>query len=243
MGAIRRLFRRTAKRQDGKGGDLQRRLGLRFKNPALLNQALTHRSISDGASQNFERLEFLGDAIVSHVVSAHLYDRYSGDSEGDLTLKRSTLVSKSFLARVGEDLALHRFLQVERGVKLGDPKVRRNLVGDAVEALIGAIYVDGGMREAERFIKRTILKREADAATYVNHKGLLIEYCHQLQMGRPRFQLLATEGPEHDKNFVVQVRIGSRTFESAQANNKKAAEQIAAEQALEELMQEHPDLD
>ncbi|MEE9163031.1 MAG: ribonuclease III, partial [Candidatus Neomarinimicrobiota bacterium] len=203
--------------------------------------ALTHRSIGDDSSQNFERLEFLGDAILSHVVSAYLYSRYPGESEGDLTMRRSTLVSKRFLAQVGEGMGLHRHLQVDSGVRLADAKVRRNLVGDAMEALVGALFLDGGIAAAERFIRRTVLKREAEAATYVNRKGRLIEICHQLQLGKPRFKLLATKGPEHDKNFVVQVRIGSRTFESAQATNKKAAEQEAAGIALEVLEREQFD--
>ncbi len=238
---FRRLFGQKKRRLLTGPAELQRRLGLRFRHTALLEQALTHRSMGDGSSQNFERLEFLGDAILSHVVSAHLYTRYPGESEGDLTLRRSTLVSKRFLAQVGEGMDLHRYLQVDSGVRLTDAKVRRNLVGDAMEALVGALFLDGGIAAAERFIKRTVLKREAEAATYVNRKGRLIEICHQLQLGKPRFKLLATKGPEHDKNFVVQVRIGSRTFESAQATNKKAAEQEAAGIALELLEQERFD--
>ncbi len=220
-------------------GQLERRLlGYRFRNRRLLEQALTHRSISDSSSRNFERLEFLGDAVLSHVVSAHLYTKHSLDSEGELTLKRSALVSKKFLAGVGEELGIHRFLQVDSGVKLSDARVRHNLVGDAMEALIGAIYLDGGMIRAERFIRRKLLNRAEDAASLVNHKGRLIELCHQRGLGNPRFQLLKTKGPEHDKEFVVQVRIGSRTFRVAQADNKKAAEQEAAERALKVLRQE-----
>lgn len=238
MVSIRRLFRKKTPRQNGKLGELQRRLGVHFKDITLLHLALTHRSASDATDQSFERLEFLGDAIISHVVSAHLYTSYPSDSEGELTLRRSTFVSKSFLARVGEDLGLQHFLQVDSGVKLSNAKVRRNLVGDAVESLLGAIYLDGGMAAAEQFVKHRVLNREVEAAAYINHKGRLIELCHHHQLGKPRFDLLATKGPEHDKNFVVQVRIGTRTFASAQANNKKAAEQEAAELALSVLEEE-----
>jgi ribonuclease-3 len=218
--------------------DLEKRLGHRFKNTQLLQQALTHRSIADSSGRNFERLEFLGDAVLSHLVSAHLFTNYPDHSEGELTLKRSALVSKRFLADIGEEMAIHRFLQVNSGVQLDEIKVRRNLVGDAMEALIGAIFLDGGMASADRFIARVLLNREKVADEFINHKGRLIELCHQKDLGNPRFQLLKTKGPEHDKRFVVQVRIGSRRFESAQANNKKAAEQEAAGFALDVLMQE-----
>ena len=238
VASFRRLLDSLKRRQANKTGDLERRLGHRFKYPYLLEQALTHRSVTDSSSHNFERLEFLGDAVLSHAVSAYLYANYGNDSEGDLTRRRSELVSKSFLSRVGEDLEVHRFLQVDGGVRLSDVKVRRNLVGDAMEALIGAIYLDGGMAVVERFISRALLKREKVAARYVNHKGRLIEFCHQRGLGNPRFQLLKTKGPEHDKSFVVQVRIGKRTFKSAQADNKKAAEQEAAGLALDILLQE-----
>lgn len=238
MALFRRLLDIIQRHPEGKTGELERRLGYRFRNPLLLEQALTHRSVTDSAHRNFERLEFLGDAVLSHVVSAHLYANYQADSEGELTLRRSALVSKRFLSGIGEQLGVHRFLQVDSGVQLDDARVRRNLVGDAMEALIGAIYLDGGIAVTERFISQRLLKREKETAEFVNHKGRLIEFCHQRDLGNPRFQLLSTKGPEHDKNFMVQVRIGSRTFESAQANNKKAAEQEAAKLALGVLMQE-----
>ena len=217
---------------------LEKRLGHRFKDSQLLEQALTHRSLANSSSRNFERLEFLGDAVLSHLVSAHLFRRHPGHSEGELTLGRSALVSKRFLADIGEELGIHRFLKVDSGVQLDDAKVRRNLVGDAMEALIGALYLDGGMPAADKFITRALLKREQEAAGFINFKGQLIELCHQQGLGNPRFQLLKTKGPEHDKRFVVQVRIGSRTFQSALANNKKAAEQEAAGLALDVLRQE-----
>ncbi|MFB0515510.1 MAG: ribonuclease III [Candidatus Neomarinimicrobiota bacterium] len=238
MRLFRHLLENIQKSPIGKTGDLEQQLGHHFKNPHLLEQALTHRSVADSSHRNFERLEFLGDAVLSHVVSAHLYATYQAGSEGELTLRRSALVSKRFLADIGEKLSVHRFLQVDSGVHLSDAKVRRNLVGDAMEALIGAIYLDGGMTVAERFIQRELLKREKETAGFVNHKGHLIELCHQRGLDNPRFQLLKTKGPEHDKKFVVQVRIGTRTFESAQANNKKAAEQEAAGLALGILLQE-----
>ena len=228
---LREQFSTTPANRDRQ---LERRINYRFGNRRLMERALTHRSVSDKPRENFERLEYLGDAVLSHVVSAHLFDRNPGDSEGELTMGRSALVNRYHLARVAEDLELPRFLRVSGGVRLGDPRVRRNMSGDALEALIGAIYLDGGIIAAERFIKRHFLGRRRTAEA-VNYKGRLIEFCHQMNLGNPRFHLLRTHGPEHDKKFVVRVRVGSRTFESARANNKKAAEQEAAELALEAL--------
>jgi ribonuclease-3 len=204
----------------------------------LLEQALTHRSLGEGSHQNLERLEFLGDAVLSHVISAWLYQNHPAETEGGLTLRRSALVSKKFLSRVGQELGIHKYLQVNSGVRLSNEKVRTNLVGDAMEALVGAIYLDGGMRSVEKFICSMLLQRYDDDTKLNNYKGQLIELCHQNGLGNPRFHLMDTQGPEHDKQFEVQVRIGTRTFDSAQANNKKAAEQAAAKLALNDLLDE-----
>ncbi len=217
---------------------LEDRLGHIFRDPRLLQLALTHRSVTDQSRQNFERLEFLGDAVLSHVVSVHLYTHFQDATEGDLTMRRSALVNKDLLAKVGQDVGVHQFIQVNSGVNLKDPKVRRNLSGDVFEALIGALYLDGGMPAADRFIRRYVLKRARTGRQIENSKGRLIEVCHRRDLGNPKFQLLRTKGPEHDKKFVVRVRIGSRTFQSAQADTKKAAEQEAAGLALEALDRE-----
>ena len=235
---LHRLLRRVTRQSPRETNQLEKRLGYRFKDNRILEQALTHKSVSDLSQQNFERLEFLGDAVLSHVVSAHLYNRYERATEGNLTQRRSALVNKDILSQIGQELGVHRFIRVNSGVRLGDTRVRRNLVGDALEALIGALYLDGGMAAAERFILNKLVKRRRKAGEIVNRKGDLIEYCHQMDLGTPRFRLVQTKGPEHDKKFVVQVKIRSRTFERAQADNKKAAEQEAADLALNALTQE-----
>jgi ribonuclease-3 len=235
---FRRLFPIVPKFRRKWTNEIERLLNYRFKRPFLLEQALTHRSISEGSHRNLERLEFLGDAVLSHVISTYLYKNFPDEAEGGLTLRRSALVSKKFLSSVGQELGIHNFLQVNSGVHLSNEKVRTNLVGDAMEALIGAIYLDGGMRSVEQFIRSELLQRYQDDTKFENYKGQLIEFCHHKGLGNPRFHLLDTQGPEHDKQFEVQVRIGSRTFESAQANNKKAAEQEAAELAMDVLKEE-----
>lgn len=203
-----------------------------------MERALTHRSVTEFSHQNLERLEFLGDAVLSHVISAYLYRRYKQATEGELTRRRSALVNKDILFRSGQSMELHRFIRVNRGVKLSDSRVQRNLVGDAMEALIGALYLDGGMVAAEKFIFGRLVRQQKESGEIINNKGRLIEFCHQMNLGSPRFRLIKTKGPEHDKQFVVQVKIRSRTFEQAQADNKKTAEQNAAELAMEALSRE-----
>ena len=217
---------------------LEKRLGYRFSDPRLLELALTHRSLGEGSSSNFERLEYLGDAILTFIISDYLYGKSPGDSEGDLTLRRSALVNKNHLADVGGELGLHRYIRAGGGVNLSDAKVRRNLMGDAYEATVGALYLDGGLDAAQRFVRRTVVRQGKDDGKDENYKGRLIEFCHQSNLAAPRFKLVATEGPEHDKSFLVRVQIGSRSFEPASADNKKAAQQAAAGNALSVLNQE-----
>ncbi|MCH8326964.1 MAG: ribonuclease III [Candidatus Marinimicrobia bacterium] len=214
---------------------LEQDIGYTFRNRALLTQALTHRSLTDLPHENLERLEFLGDAILEQIVSVHLFNQNPTASEGELTMRRSALVNKEFLADAGEAIGLHRYLLVESGVRLDDHKVRRNLVGDATESLIGALFLDGGLEATKRFIHSRIIDHSLLVAGIVNYKGQLIELCHQRGIGKPRFHLLQTRGPEHDKQFVVQVRVGQQTFMRAESDTKKAAEQAAAKMALTEL--------
>ena len=215
--------------------ELEKRIRYRFRDLGLLELALTHRSISDVSHRNLERLEFLGDAVLSQLVSERLFMRFPSASEGDLTMRRSALVNKKYLAKVGEDLDLHKYLKVSTGVNLKDEKVRQNLGGDALEALLGAIYLDGGMGAAKKFILRNIWVLGGTAKKIENPKGRLIEFCHRTDHGSPKFILLGMDGPEHNKNFQVQVQIKGQLFDAASGQSKKAAEQAAALIALNEL--------
>jgi len=215
--------------------ELEKRIDYRFRDLQLLELALTHRSISDVPHRNLERLEFLGDAVLSHLVSERLFLRFPSATEGDLTMRRSALVNKSYLAKVGENLELHKYLIVSTGVNLADEKVRQNLGGDALESLLGAIYLDGGMRAAKKFILRHIWALGGTAKKIENPKGRLIEFCHSTNIGSPKFMLLGMEGPEHNKNFQVQVQIKGQLFDVANGRSKKTAEQAAALNALNDL--------
>lgn len=150
-------------------------------------------------------------------------------------MRRSALVNKKYLAKVGETLELHKYLNVSNGVNLKDDKVRQNLGGDALESLLGAIYLDGGMRAAKKFTLRHIWVLGGKATKIDNPKGRLIELCHRTDLGSPRFILLRMEGPEHNKNFQVQVQVKNQLFDVASGRSKKAAEQAAALVALDKL--------
>ncbi|MCK4578760.1 MAG: ribonuclease III [Candidatus Marinimicrobia bacterium] len=215
---------------------LESRLGYFFRKPELLALALTHRSVSDLPQRNFERLEFLGDAVLSHVVSDHFYAGDKSASEGDLTLQRSALVNKDVLAEIGESLGISEFINVQSGVDLDDAKVRRNMTGDVLESIIGAIYRDGGLQPVTRFIRKHIISQYDSVRETVNYKGQLLEYCHQHNLANPRFQIIKTAGPEHDKQFTVRVKIAARSFAQAEGHTKKAAEQAAADAALNDLL-------
>lgn len=219
----------------GGRSELEKKIDYRFRDLRLLELALTHRSLSDAPHRNLERLEFLGDAVLSHLVSKRLFMRFPSATEGDLTMRRSALVNKKYLAKVGETLELHKYLKVSSGVNLKDDKVRQNLGGDALESLLGAIYLDGGMRAANKFTLRHIWVLGGKATKIENPKGRLIELCHRTELGSPKFILLGMEGPEHDKKFQVQVQVNKQLFEAASGRSKKAAEQAAAFIALNEL--------
>lgn len=227
---LRRLFRRNPELSH-----LQQKLGYFFSNPDLLVQSLTHKSVDSDPRKNYEQLEFLGDAIIDHIVSKHLLVEFPGSNEGLLTRKRSALVQKTFLAKVGRSLGLLQYVSIDPSVDLTHEKVSQNQFANVFEAMIGAIYLDGGIKPCERLLEKTILNRREEAWRSINYKGLLIEYCQANQMEVPRFLVKKTTGPQHQKVFEVTVRLGQRTFPSGKGETKKAAEQQAAKMALESV--------
>ncbi len=210
-------------------------VGYRFKNRALLSQAFTHRSLSSKPRGNYERLEFLGDAVIDIVVSRELMREFPEGDEGILTQKRSALVQKSFLASMGSLLNLLDFIHIESTVDLNEEKIATKQLANLYEALVGAIYLDGGIEPAKKVILDTVWHQREHAWKSVNYKGQLIELCHSLQLENPKFLVSDVSGPDHHKLFEVHVKIGTRSFSSGIGTNKKAAEQQAAQYAMDEL--------
>ena len=207
----------------------------RFKNRLYLIQAFTHRSISNQPRQNYERLEFLGDAVIDIVVSRELMREFSEGDEGILTQKRSALVQKTFLATMGQLFKLLDFVQIESTVDLKEEKIAVKQSANLFEALIGAIYLDGGIDPAKQLILNSIWTHRHEAWKSVNYKGQLIELCHMKQIDNPKFLVSNVSGPDHQKLFEVHVKIGDEIFPSGIGTNKKSAEQHAAQHAMEVL--------
>ena len=207
----------------------------RFKNRQYLIQAFTHRSISNQPRQNYERLEFLGDAVIDIVVSRELMREFPEGDEGILTQKRSSLVQKTFLATMGQLLKLLDFVQIESTVDLKEEKIAVKQSANLFEALVGAIYLDGGIEPAKQLILNSIWTHRHEAWKSVNYKGQLIELCHMKQIDNPKFLVSNVSGPDHQKLFEVHVKIGDEIFPSGIGTNKKSAEKHAAQHAMEVL--------
>ena len=215
--------------------EIEKKCKYRFKNKKYLEQAFSHRSISSKPRENYERLEFLGDAVIDIVVSRELMKEFPEGDEGILTQKRSALVQKAFLASMGKMLNLLDFIQIEKTVDLDQEKIASKQSGNLYEALIGAIFLDGGITPSKKVILETIWANRSEAWKSVNHKGQLIEFCHIKQLSNPKFLVSDVTGPDHQKLFEVHVKIGDEVFPSGIGTSKKAAEQHAAQYAMEAL--------
>lgn len=212
-------------------------LGYEFANETLIQRAFMHSSAVDSRLDSNERLEFLGDAILSTVICETLFDKYNRYAEGELTKMKSMLVSRGTCARVARHLALPKFLTVGKGM-ISSKALPTSLAAGLLEAVIAAIYIDGGFEAARDFIIRTFLAliEQVDSEeAHGNYKSLL-QQCSQEQFGAaPIYVLLDEKGPDHNKCFETEVVIDQRHFPSAWGANKKEAEQKAAYNALVEM--------
>ena len=215
--------------------EVEKKCKYRFRNKKYLEQAFSHRTISSQPRENYERLEFLGDAVIDIVVSRELMREFPEGDEGILTQKRSALVQKAFLASMGKMLNLIDFIKIERTVDLDQEKIANKQSANLYEALIGAIFLDGGIKPSKKVILETIWSNRSEAWKSVNHKGQLIELCHIKQLSNPKFLVSDVTGPDHQKLFEVHVKIGNEIFPSGIGTSKKAAEQHAAQYAMEAL--------
>ena len=216
---------------------LEENLGYSFKNSRYLKTSITHRSIQNNNLGNYERLEFIGDAVIDQTVSIWLFNLYPDSDEGTLTKKRSSLVNRDFLAHMGHKLNLIDFVQADPSVKINDPKVSNKIAADIYEAIVGAIYLDGGYKKASSFIKKTLCSDDHLINIQdTNYKGQLIEYCHQNGFLPPQFIIKDSYGPEHNKTFMVKVKISDNEIWEGVGSTKKSAEQQCAQNALKSLL-------
>ena len=188
-----------------------------------------------GPRNNYERLEFLGDSVLDLIISKALINEFPEGDEGLLTEKRASLVQKSYLASMGKLLNLMDHLKINHNVNLRVEKIANKQLANIFESLLGALYLDGGILPCENLILKTVWAHREIAWEKTNYKGKLIEYCHSKDIEGPVFELKDIYGPDHQRVFEIQVKIGSKIFKSGTGTNKKTAEQIAARIALDDL--------
>ncbi|HMM85550.1 MAG: ribonuclease III [Gammaproteobacteria bacterium] len=215
---------------------LQQRLGHRFAQPLLLVRALTHRSF--GADHN-ERLEFLGDAVLSAAVSAQLFERFAGSDEGDLTRVRAHLVREESLHRVALALGLPEVLRMSDGEARGGGAQRPSILADALEALIGAVFLDGGFDPAQAMVRRLFgeLIAGTDAGSWSKDaKTELQEWLQARKLPVPAYRIVATRGQAHAQTFEVECAVATLGLaEQGRGRSRRAAEQEAAGRMLDTL--------
>lgn len=216
--------------------DLQQVLHYTFKNPALLRIALTHTSFANESkvpTTHNERLEFLGDSVLSVVVADHLFHQ-SKRPEGELSRMRASLVSEEALFQFAEEIQLGEYLRLGHGEELGGGRTRPSVVSDAFEAVIAALYLDGGFEVARNFIMPFITEGKTAEEDY---KTRLQEVVQQSPDAALRYEVVGEAGPDHDKKFTVSVWRNGTHLADGIGRSKKAAEQNAAKKALEKLKQ------
>ncbi len=226
---------------------LESRLGYCFRNRELLSRALTHKSraFEENAgngerSGDNEQLEFLGDAILGFLVSELLVDRHPSFPEGRLSKLKAYLVSASHLFEVAQHLDLGQHLFLGRGEELSGGREKRALLGDAVEAILAAIYTDGGIDAAREFVLNSVVgdfdfAKSEDESLVVDYKSALQEAAQAMGLPMPRYVIVKEAGPEHKKTFTVEARVGAHWADHAEGTSKKAAGQRAAELVLGQL--------
>jgi ribonuclease-3 len=222
--------------------ECQQRLGYRFKDPSLLQEALTHSSSADNRLASNERLEFLGDAVLGYVICDLLFHRYTKSLEGDLTKLKSALVSRSTCKKISLKLGMEEFLILGKGIQR-NTVLPSSLLSNVLESLIAAIYLDGGMQSARTFIERHFheeIEARENGDSGDNYKSELQQLAQRAFTMTPQYLLLDEKGPDHSKCFKICAQIGERRFEAAWGNSKKEAEQRAAENAVAQLQDHSP---
>ena len=212
-------------------------LGYNFRDPDLLVTSLTHSSVANSRVESNERLEFLGDSVLGMVVCEELYRRFGDWLEGDLTKVKSVVVSRRVCAEIADEIGLTELLILGNGVGV-KAALPTSLRAAVFEAVIGAMFLDGGLDPAKRFILATMsahLDRSAVSQTHDNFKSVLQQLAQRQLSATPNYEILDEQGPDHSKCFEICVVIGGERYPSAWGPSKKEAEQEAAKRALETI--------
>ncbi|MBD3247884.1 ribonuclease III [Candidatus Falkowbacteria bacterium] len=220
---------------------LEEKIGIDFKNPNLLKQSMVHRSYlnehHDFSLGHNERLEFLGDAVLEIVVTEHLFENYPDEPEGELTNWRASLVNAKMLSKVANELKVEEHLFLSRGeAKDKDSKARQYILADSIEALIGAIYLDQGIKKAEKFVVKFILSKLdniLENKLYYDPKSRFQEIAQEKYGITPHYKVLSETGPDHKKVFEVGLYLGAEFVTKAKGSSKQEAQVESAKKGLE----------
>lgn len=219
--------------------ELEARIGYEFRDVSLLERALRHSSFTNEKrmpkQECNERLEFLGDAVLELVSSEFLFKEYPKVSEGELTKTRASMVCEPSLAFCARDIDLGKYLLLGKGEEATGGRQRDSVTSDAMEALIGAIYLDSGFTNAKEFIHRFVLTDQEDKKLFYDSKTILQEIVQAEKLGEIEYHLIGEEGPDHNKSFSVELTIRGRSYGKGKGRTKKAAEQQAAYEAIHVL--------
>jgi len=225
--------------------DLQQSISYTFKEPQLLERALTHKSFANENKVPYhnERMEFLGDAVLSLIVSEYLMRTCPDSTEGDLSRLRAAIVSEPALAVIGRALALGAYLLLGKGEEQTGGRDKDSLLADSLEAVIAALYLDRGKDAAEAFILRffeDVIKMTCASRTTLDYKTALQERCQERLKQLPEYRVASETGPDHQKQFDVELLVKGQLYGRGTGKSKKEAEQKAAKEALEKLTEQKP---
>jgi len=221
---------------------LQNLIQVKFKDKGLLNRALTHRSYVNESSavkiKDNERLEYLGDSVLGLIVNEYLFKRFEDYPEGDLAKIKSAVVSEATLAKVAYNIELGSYLLMGKGEELSGGRERASILANSFEALIGAVYLDSGVKDCRKFVLNLLKKdiERIDRMTYLRDpKTTLQEYVQKRYRERPVYEVIEERGPDHKKEFIVKLVINGREAARGRGTSKRKAEMLAAEDVLKRI--------
>lgn len=217
--------------------DLERKLEYHFKDSLLLQEALTHKSFANeqkGESpKDNERLEFLGDAVLDLVISELLFREFPSLKEGELSKKRASLVREEALAPLAREIGIGDFLQLGKGEERSGGREKDSLLADAMESVIAAVYLDGGLGATAELLKRLFIPIISSSPVITDFKSEIQELCQKQGLGAPLYETVSEEGPDHDKRFEVALVLNDKTLATGRGRSLKEAQQAAAKEACE----------
>ena len=222
--------------------ELEKIIGFRINNKSHYVQALMHRSFLeelDEEDKSNERLEFLGDSVLSLVVAEYLFENFPNEDEGFLTKIRAKLVNRFALSDAAEDIGLDNFILIDQNLSNTFARASKTVLSDAFEAIIGAIYLDHGLNIAKKFIRKALIQpliKDGDYLIDENFKSQLLEYAQANKLDPPNYTVINEEGPQHDRVFTIKVCLGNAFHGIGMGKNKKTAEQNAAKATMDQIL-------